>query len=140
MLKKYLKCYTYLISLILILTTIFSIINYFLPIKPTIIKIIIPILSILVSSIILGKNTKELAYLEGIKFSIIYLIFLTILKFILKTPFNYKVIIMYLSLIITSIIGSTIGINTKKHWLNSVFLLTLNKVLFFKTKATYCIW
>ena len=75
---------------------------------------IIPIISIFISSIILGKVTKEKAYLEGLKFSTIYLIIISILKLILKLPFNYKTIIMYLVIIITSIIGLIIGINTKK--------------------------
>lgn len=114
MLKNYLKCYGYLISLIIIMTLILSIINYFINIPSNIIKIIIPIISLLTSSIILGKNTKEKAYIEGIKFSSIYIIIITILKLILKTDFNFKIIIIYILLIFTSIIGSTIGINIKK--------------------------
>ena len=39
------------------------------------IKVIIPIISILYSSIILGKNSNNKAYLEGIKFALIYIIF-----------------------------------------------------------------
>lgn len=115
MFKNYLKSYIYLISSLIILTTLFSIITYLIPIKTTIIKILIPIISILISSFILGKNTKSKAYLEGIKFSLIYLIFTTILKLILKTSFNYKVFIIYLLLTLSSIIGSTIGINTRKN-------------------------
>ena len=114
MLKTYLKSYGYLFGIIIILTIILSIINYFINIPSNTIKIIIPILSLFVSSIILGKNVKTKAYLEGIKFSSLYLIFITILKFILKTEFNYKVIIMYIVLLITSVIGSMIGINIPK--------------------------
>lgn len=114
MLKNYLKCYGYLIILITIMTLILSIISYFFNTTSNIIKIIIPILSLLISSIILGKNTKEKAYIEGIKFSLIYIIIITILKFILKTNFNYKVIIIYILMILTSIVGSTIGINLQR--------------------------
>ena len=114
MLKNYLKSYGYLIGITFILTIIISIINYCFNISPTIFKIIIPIISILISSIILGINTKEKAYIEGIKFSIIYILIITILKFILKTNFNYKVIITYILMIFTSIVGSTIGINLQK--------------------------
>ena len=114
MLINYLKSYGYLIILILILTTILSVISYFFNISSNIIKIIIPTISLLVSSFILGKNTKEKAYIEGIKFSLIYIIICTILKLIFKTNFNYKVIIIYILIIFTSIIGSTIGINTQK--------------------------
>lgn len=115
MLKNYLKSYIYLITSLIIFTIIFTIINYFTSNSLSIIKILIPIISILISSFILGKNTKSKAYLEGIKFSLIYLIFTTILKLILKTSFNYKTFIIYLVIILSSIIGSTIGINTKKN-------------------------
>ena len=114
MIKTYLKCYAYLLGLVIFLTLILSIINYFFKLPTTIIKIIIPIISMLISSFILGKNTKEKAYLEGIKFSSIYLIFITIIKLILKTNFNYKTIIIYIAIVLTSLIGSTIGINNKK--------------------------
>ena len=114
MLKKYLKCYGYLLGIIIILTLILSIVNYFVNLPTGTIKIIIPIISMLIASFILGKDTKEKAYLEGIKVSVIYIIITIILKLVLKTDFNYKVLIIYIVLIITGIIGSTIGINTKK--------------------------
>lgn len=115
MLKTYLKSYGYLIGIILIGTILLSIINYFFKIPTFIITVIIPIISLLVASVILGKNSKEKAYIEGIKFSSGYLILVTILKFIFKTDFNYKVIIMYLIILFTCIIGSMIGINMKKN-------------------------
>ena len=115
MIKTYLKSYGYLFGLIIILTIILSILNYFIPFKAETIKLIIPIISMLVSSLFLGKSTKEKAYLEGIKFSTIYIIFTIIIKILLKTNFNYKIIIMYITLLITSIIGSMIGINLKKE-------------------------
>lgn len=114
MIKTYLVSYGYLFGMIIILTLFISIINYFVNIPSIVIKIVIPIISILVSSIILGKNSKNKAYLEGIKFSTIYLLLTIILKFILKTSFNYKVIIMYILILFTSVIGSMIGINIKK--------------------------
>ena len=112
--KNYLKCYGYLFGLIIIFTLILSIINYFIPFKATIIKIIIPVISIFISSIILGRKVKTKAYFEGIKFSLLYLLLITIIKFIIKTSFNYKAIIIYLLMIFTSVIGSMIGINLKK--------------------------
>jgi len=115
LIKKYLKSFGYLFGIIIILTIILSTINYFINIPSKTIKILIPILSLFISTIILGKNTKEKAYLEGIKFTSIYLIITTIIKLILKISFNYKTIIIYLTLLITGIIGSMIGINTKKN-------------------------
>lgn len=115
MIKTYLKSYGYLFGIIIILTIILSILNYFIPFKAETIKLIIPIISMLISSIILGKNIKEKAYLEGIKFSSLYIIFTIIIKLLLKTNFNYKVVIMLIALLITSVIGSMIGINLKKE-------------------------
>ena len=115
MINTYLKRYGYLFGIIIILTIILSVLNYFIPFKAETIKLIIPIISMLISSIILGKNIKEKAYLEGIKFSSLYIIFTIIIKLLLKTNFNYKVVIMLIALLITSVIGSMIGINLKKE-------------------------
>lgn len=115
MIKTYLKSYGYLFGIIIILAIILSVLNYFIPFKAETIKLIIPIISMFLSSIILGKNIKEKAYLEGIKFSTLYIIFTIIIKLLLKTSFNYKVVIMLIALLITSIIGSMIGINLKKE-------------------------
>ena len=98
MLKIYLKSYLYLFSMIIILTLILSIINYFIPIPTNIIKLLIPIISMFISSIILGKQTKAKAYLEGLKFSSIYLIISIIISIITNNSFTIKLIISYLIL------------------------------------------
>lgn len=115
MLKNYLKSYIYLFSSILILTIILSITNYFITFNIKVIKLLIPIISILISSIILGKNTKSKAYLEGIKFTSIYIILSLILSIITKNPFTFKLTITYLLQLLTGIIGSMIGINLNKN-------------------------
>ena len=114
MLKNYLKSYAYLFGSILILTIILSTINYFFIIPTKIIKLLIPVISIFLSTIILGKNTKSKAYLEGLKFTSLYLILSIIISIITKNPFNFKLIICYLLLLLTGIIGSMIGINLSK--------------------------
>ena len=115
MLKKYLKSYLYLFGSILILTLILSIINYFLTFPTKLIKLLIPIISILISTIILGKNVKQKAYLEGIKFTSIYIILSIIISIITKNSFTIKLIISYISLLLSGIIGSMIGINLNKN-------------------------
>lgn len=115
MIKNYLKSYGYLIILLLALTLITSIISYLFNISSNITKLIIPIISMFISAIILGKNIKEKGYLEGIKYSSLFLLLISIIKLIVKSNFNYKVIIMYIALIITSIIGASIGINLKRN-------------------------
>ena len=114
MLKNYLKSYLYLFSLILILTLILSIINYFYTFPTKLIKLLIPIISIFISTIILGKNTKEKAYLEGLKFTFIYILLSLIVSLITNNPFSLKLIISYLSLLLSGTIGSMLGINLYK--------------------------
>lgn len=115
MLKIYLKSYAYLFASIIISIILLSILNYFLNIPSFIIKIILPIIILFITSIYLGKNSKESAYLEGLKFSSIYLIFITIIKLIFKTGFNFKVIIIYITILFAGILGAMIGINLKKN-------------------------
>ena len=115
MLKKYLKSYLYLFGSILVITLILSIINYFYTFPTKVIKLLIPIISILISSIILGKNTKEKAYLEGLKFTLIYIILSIIVSLLTKNTFTFKLILSYLLQLLTGIVGSMIGINLSKR-------------------------
>ena len=115
MLKNYLKSYLYLFTSIIILTLILSIINYFFTMPTKVIKLLIPIISILISSIILGKNTKSKAYLEGIKFTSIYIILSIIISIITKNTFNFKLILCYILLLLSGVVGSMIGINLSKN-------------------------
>lgn len=115
MIKNYLKDYLILLSIIIILTIILSIINYFIPFDNTIELICIPAIAMFISCIMLGKCCKQKAFIEGIKFSSIYLITTTIIKLLIHSEFNYKVIILYFLILFTSIIGSMLGINLKKE-------------------------
>lgn len=113
--KKFLKSYAYLFGSILLLTLLLSILNYFVKLPTNIIKIIIPIVSMLYSSIILGKNSNKKAYLEGIKFSLIYIIFIFLFSvLIIKTKIKIDILLYYVILILTSMLGSMTGINIKK--------------------------
>ena len=115
MLKSYLKSYLYLFTSILVLTIILSTTNYFVVFPTKTIKLLIPIISILISSIILGKNTKSKAYLEGIKFTSLYILISIILSLITKNPFTFKLILTYILLLLTGTIGSMIRINLNKN-------------------------
>ena len=113
--KKYLISYIYFISIIFILTIILSLINYFTNYTNTIIKILIPITATFISAIILGKHTNTKAYLEGLKFTSIYLIIMLITNYlILHNSFNFKTLTFYLVTLFTGIIGSMLGINLKR--------------------------
>lgn len=101
-----------LLSLLLITT-----LNYFNIISSTvynILKIIVLLLNLFISNFILGKKAISKGYLEGLKLSIITILLLLIFSFILNLPLQPKIIIYYLIIIGTSVLGSMIGINKKK--------------------------
>ena len=115
MIQTYLKKYLYLLILIIGLGIIISILNYVIPFNNNILKLTIPPISMFISCILLGRDCKQKAYLEGIKFSLLYLLITTIFKISINSTFSYKTIIIYLLIIISSIIGSMLGINLKKE-------------------------
>ncbi len=90
---------------------------YFNIISPTtnkVLKIIIILINIFISSFILGKTTDKNGYLEGIKLALI-IIPIFIIFSLITSSLSLKVIIYYLIIAITSILGSMIGINKKKE-------------------------
>ena len=114
MLKHYLKYFSILLISIIIPIFILTIFNYFEIINNTnILKLIITLISIFINSFFLGKNSKSKGYIEGLKFGIIFIIFITLINLILVNEFSLKIIIYYILILITSITGSTIGINKK---------------------------
>ena len=114
MLKNYLKSYIYLFSIILISTIILTIFNYYFVFSIKLIELLIPIVAIFISSIILGKNTKSRAYLEGMKFTSLYIILSMLISLITKNSFNFKLILCYILFLVTGVVGSMIGINLNK--------------------------
>lgn len=120
---KYLKnlgiSFLYILGTILALTFITTLLSYFniLSDKVTsIIKIIIPIISMLIGSFYIGKNSLKKGFLEGLKLGSIFSIFLIIFNYLgLNNSFKVKHLLFYIILIISSILGSMIGINKKKQ-------------------------
>ena len=78
-------------------------------------KIFIPIISSLIGSFILGKHSNKLGYIEGLKLGgIILLIFIIISNLIFKNEFKIILFLYYIIILISSMLGSMIGINIKK--------------------------
>lgn len=114
-LKKLIKnlLYTFLFFMIfsLLLTVLgyFNIINYQ---TLAIAKIIIPIISLGLSGLLMGKNATKNGWLEGLKIGLIIVTFLIAFTTIIG-EFSPKKLTFFLILIIATIFGSILGINTK---------------------------
>ena len=104
----------FFVSLTLILTILyyFNIINSNLN---NIFKIIIFIITFLLSGIYIGKRSNKKYYLEGLKISFINIILFILISLLLKNNFNIKQFIYYLLIIIITTFGSIISINLKKY-------------------------
>lgn len=115
---KYIKSLLLMISIFLILNLIVTIISYFDLFNEKvidIIKSIILISSILVSSFHIGKQSTKKGYIEGLKLGLIIVGISILLILILPSiEFNISTLLYYLIIVLLSIIGSTFGINLKK--------------------------
>ena len=116
--KNFSKSLSISILLFLILTLVVTTFNYFnlLSINGiNISKIIIPIISVLSGSFYMGTKIKNKDWLEGIKLSsLIILILLIIDLLVFKNSFEIKNLIYYIIILVSSMVGSMIGINKKK--------------------------
>ncbi|MDO4963447.1 MAG: TIGR04086 family membrane protein [bacterium] len=119
---KYLKkvgiSFLYFLISLLVLTLILTIFSYYNIISykiSSIIKIIIPIISFLISGFYIGTNSNSKGYLEGIKLGGIISFIMIIFNFLaLNNSFKLKYLLFYLILIISSMVGSMIGVLKKK--------------------------
>lgn len=119
---KYLKnlgmSFLYIIGSILILTFLITILNYFNLMNDkitSIFKIIIPIISLLIGGFYIGKRSIKKGFIEGLKLGLIFSVLLIIFNYLaFDNSFKIKYLLFYSILIISSILGSMIGINRKK--------------------------
>ncbi len=118
-LKNSLKSLLYIFSIIIVSTFLVTTLNYFNIIGPkllTIFKILIILSSMFTGGIIIGKNSKQKGWLEGIKLGLIVTVILVLFKYLgLNQKFLITNIIYYIILIISCTLGSMIGINKKKN-------------------------
>lgn len=115
-LKKIFNSLIYFSTIFFISIFILTIFYYFGIISystSNIFKLILFILSIFISGFINGKKSLKNGWLEGIKLSLIYLFVIFIIT-LLTSSFSLRNIIFYIIIIITCILSSMIGINSKK--------------------------
>jgi len=114
--KNYLKSSLYTLGIMIISTIIITILNYFNIINGTLLKIIhyiIPIISIMIGSFMLGKTSSKKGYIEGLKYSGIWSIIFLIINIFTK-ELNLSSIIFFIILILLSMLSSILGINRKR--------------------------
>ncbi len=111
--------FIYVFSILIISTFLISLCNYIGFIKGkflTILKIIIPIASLFVGGYIIGKKAKKKGWLEGLKLSGLFIIFLLLFNYFgLGNVPLLKNIIYYLIIMASCITGSMLGINKKAN-------------------------
>lgn len=114
---KYLKSLLYILISILISTILITTVNYFDILGNNIIKylkLIVLVISILIGSIYIGRRSKSKGYLEGIKIGLITIFILILLNYLgFDNKISLDIIIYYLIILVSSILGSIIGINKK---------------------------
>lgn len=109
---KYLKTLGLEFILLIVLTLINVILYYFNIISSniySIFKIMIFIVSFLVSGIYISKKSNKKFYLEGLKIAVINIIIFLLISLITKYNFNLKQLLYYLCIVLTTMFGSILG-------------------------------
>ena len=116
-LKNIGKSLLYMISIILVLTFLVTVLNYFNIIGSkflSIMKILIILISMFIGGFLIGKKSLKKGWLEGIKLGIIFIIILALFNYLgLGQKFVVMNLVYYSILIISCTLGSMIGINRK---------------------------
>ena len=125
---KYIKRLGYMILSIFISLIVLTLLYYLNIISSNIfhiLELLILLINIFISTYILGKTASNKGYLEGIKFGILMIIILTLIT---REPLRFRIILYYFIVIITSVLGSMIGINKKEK--NSITWVLFLLILF----------
>ena len=116
-LKKIGKILLYMFFMILVFTFLVTVLNYFNIMGTkmlSIMKILIILITMFVGGFLIGKNSKQKGWLEGIKLGMIFVIILVLFNYLgLRKQFLITNLIYYLILVISCTLGSMIGINKK---------------------------
>ena len=123
-LVKYIKAIGYIFLSVFIITFILNTFYYFDFIGKNLFNVL-EILSIIISMFIggfyIGKNSNNKGYLQGLKLSGMIIPILIIVNYLIfKNIFKLKIIVFYLIIVSSLVLGSVIGINKKESMLNAV--------------------
>lgn len=116
---KYLKVLVYILVPLLIFNTILSICYYFSIIGSgtvNYLKLFSVGVSMLIGGIYIGGKTSKKGWLEGLKIGLEVIILLFIIGYLaFNQGLGLKNIIYYMILLVSSVLGSMIGINKRKQ-------------------------
>ena len=113
--KSFLTSLIILFSLTLVIT-IFNYIGLFSLSIVNAFSYITPFIALFIGGLLLGKESNNKGWLEGIKYGLICIVIFFIFNFLaFNQIFNTKSIILYIVTLIASILGGMIGINMKKN-------------------------
>lgn len=114
---KYLKSLLYIFVSIFVFSALIGTLNYFNIIgnsATNIVELIAIIISMFIGGIYLGKNSQKKGYLEGLKIGLITIVILFLFSFLAyNQSISISTILFYIVILISSILGSVIGINKK---------------------------
>lgn len=116
-LKKLSKIIITTLLSIIILGLILTILYYFDIINNNIyniMKMVIVLLSLFINAFFLGKNSTKYGLVEGLKLGAIFLIIMFIIKIFTSNSFDIRTVIYSIIILLTTSIGSVIGINKKE--------------------------
>lgn len=114
--KKYSLHFLYTIISIVICLLLLTTLYHFNIISSNIyqiLKLIILLVNILISSIILGKKASSKGYLEGIKLGIFMILLCILITLLTGQDLKIRLLLYDSMILITSILGGMIGINKK---------------------------
>jgi len=116
---KYLKALIYIFIPILALNLIISLLHYFNVLGNGIIDyltLFIAAISMLIGGIYIGSKTTKKGWLEGLKIGLIVIIIFFIIGYLaFDEGVIIKTLIYYFILLISSVLGSMIGINKRRQ-------------------------
>lgn len=102
------------ILLILFLSSFTTLLYYFNLLSSgvyNVFKLLIPLFSIFITTISFTKKVKEKGWFEGLKLGLLLIIVFIAISSFASTSFNIKMMLYYLIILITAILGGMIGIN-----------------------------
>jgi len=110
---KYVKSLIIFLSSIVIIPIFLTIFNLFKIETNKIIVIIIGAILMFIIGLLMGKKSESRGYLNGLLLSVISILILVLLSLIFRFSLNINSLIYYVILILSTVIGSVLGINKK---------------------------